>query len=236
MRKKTVGRGVSGPPRLLTESSLMNLRRRLQSLHFGETQQSQIHDTESFTQGLDAFFMAAPAGLALLDSNLRLLKANSTMAQMIGRPLDQIVGQTPRAVAPLLAPVLEPILLHVSSTGRPALNFPLSDQTPNVPGVIRRWVASIFPISRGSDCKWTLGAIAIEVTEPVQSKGMRQGEAPFAAAEQLAGLGSWEYDVTSGNMTWAEQCYRLLGFDPRETLATKELLFETVHREDRERF
>jgi PAS domain S-box-containing protein len=214
----------------------MNLRRRLQSFHFGETQQSQIHDTESFVQGLDAFFMAAPAGMALFDSHLRLLKANSTMAEMIGRPLEQIVGQTPGAVAPLLSPVLEPILVHVSSTGRPALNFPLSDQTPNVPGVIRRWVASVFPISRGSDSKWTIGAIALEVTEPVQFKGVRQGEAPFAAAEQLAGLGSWEYDVPSGRMAWSDQCYRLLGFDPRKTLATKELLFETVHFEDRERF
>ena len=65
---------------------------------------------------------------------------------------------------------------------------------------------------------------------------VRQGEAPFAATEQLAGLGSWEYDVTSGKMTWSEQCYRLLGFNPEATLATKELLFETVHLEERERF
>jgi len=69
----------------------------------------------------------------------------------------------------------------------------------------------------------------------VQLDEARKSEALLAAAEQLANLGSWRYDVASGKMAWSAQCYRMLGLDPRKNPATKELWFQTVHPEDRER-
>jgi PAS domain S-box-containing protein len=69
----------------------------------------------------------------------------------------------------------------------------------------------------------------------VQLDEARKSEALLAAAEQLANLGSWRYDVASGKMAWSAQCYRMLGLDPRKNPATKELWLQTVHPEDRER-
>jgi two-component system, NarL family, sensor kinase len=59
----------------------------------------------------------------------------------------------------------------------------------------------------------------------------RKSGALLVAPEQLANLGTWEYEVASDKVTWSEQRDRTLGLDP----ATKELLLQTVHPEDRER-
>jgi PAS domain-containing protein len=61
---------------------------------------------------INPFFTSAPAGLVILDPDLRLLKANDTMAEMIGSSVAEILGKTPTEVIPLLAPLVEPIPLE----------------------------------------------------------------------------------------------------------------------------
>jgi PAS fold len=69
----------------------------------------------------------------------------------------------------------------------------------------------------------------------VQLDEARKSEALLAAAEQLANLGNWRYDVASDKMAWSAQRYRMLGLNPHKTLATRELWPQTVYPEDRER-
>lgn len=116
---------------------------------------------------VNPFFTSAPAGLVILDQALHILKANDTMAEMIGSSVREILGKTPREVTPLFAPVVGLILFQVSETGQSALNIPLSGETPKLPGVVRHWIASIFPMNRKTNRKSTIRAIAVEVTDQV---------------------------------------------------------------------
>ena len=45
-------------------------------------------------------------------------------------------------------------------------------------------------------------------------------ESLLAEAENLANLGSWELDLRTGEMTWSLQLYRILGYDPAQTMPT----------------
>ncbi len=45
-------------------------------------------------------------------------------------------------------------------------------------------------------------------------------ESLLAQAESLANLGSWELDLRTGVMTWSLQLYRILGYDPAQTVPT----------------
>ena len=45
-------------------------------------------------------------------------------------------------------------------------------------------------------------------------------ESLLAEAESLANLGSWELDLKTGEMTWSLQLYRILGYDPAQTVPT----------------
>ena|SRR5579864_45577 len=113
----------------------------------------------------DAFFIAAPAGLALLDSRLRYVHVNDTLAQMNRHSLDEHVGKTVREVVPRLAPVIEPILREVLTTGKPALNRPLTiPPGPSFEAAQYR-VASYFPVQNAQGRTTGIGIIVADVTE-----------------------------------------------------------------------
>lgn len=53
-------------------------------------------------------------------------------------------------------------------------------------------------------------------------------------AQQLAGIGSWERDLTSGNGFWSENHYRLFDLPPDSPVPDMEEFFMLIHPEDRE--
>jgi PAS domain S-box-containing protein len=60
-----------------------------------------------------------------------------------------------------------------------------------------------------------LVAVVQDVTEIRRAQAQAQErESLLAQAEQLASLGSWEFDVTQQSFTWSAQMYRMLGLPP----------------------
>jgi PAS domain-containing protein len=185
-------------------------------------------------RALNAFFTSAPAAVVILDSRLRVVKANVTMADMIGTPLTAMIGQTTRDVDPWLADEIEPILLRVSTLGKAVLNFRVTGETRKSPGVMRQWVASAFPIYPDTKGLWCVGAIIVEVTEEAHFEKLRKSEALLSEAEQIGHLGCWENDLATGECVWSANPYRLLGVDPAKKKLVEELFWELIHPDDRE--
>lgn len=73
----------------------------------------------------------------------------------VGRPFDHVL--------PLLAVQLEPLFHQVLHSGSPLLNREIRGETPARPGVIRRWVASLFPILQEGRVNG-IGSIVTEIT------------------------------------------------------------------------
>ena len=59
----------------------------------------------------------------------------------------------------------------------------------------------------------------------------RQGQ--LEEAQALAHLGSWNWDIPTGSLTWSEELYRVFGVNPVEFRPTHELLLEHLHPQDR---
>ena len=57
----------------------------------------------------------------------------------------------------------------------------------------------------------------------------------LAVAEELAGMGTWELDLSSREVVWSEGMYRILGLPPAGEGIVEAEVFERVHPEDRER-
>jgi two-component system, sensor histidine kinase and response regulator len=114
---------------------------------------------------LSSFFATAPAGLAILDSQLRFLQINETLAHLIGYSPQEIISRHLHEVLPRLAPVVEPAIKRVLKKGKPLVNFPHEGQTPAQPGVIRHFISSYFPIPALEGEATDLAVIAVEVTD-----------------------------------------------------------------------
>lgn len=63
---------------------------------------------------------------------------------------------------------------------------------------------------------------------------LRQSRALLAEAEQIAHMGSWEWDVEQNSVTWSEGMYRVYGLRPGQFDASLEAFLERVHPEDRQ--
>lgn len=65
-----------------------------------------------------------------------------------------------------------------------------------------------------------------------QQAQVEASERRFALAQGFARVGSWEWDIASGSVTWTEGVYRLFGLPPG-TPITFALFLELIHPQDR---
>ncbi len=79
-------------------------------------------------------------------------------------------------------------------------------------------------------------AVVQDVTEIRRAEAQdRQRESLLAQAEQLAGLGSWQFDVAQQCFSWSAQVYRMLGLPPDNQPLPLSRACALIHPEDRAR-
>ncbi|HYM81583.1 MAG TPA: MASE1 domain-containing protein [Candidatus Limnocylindria bacterium] len=64
---------------------------------------------------------------------------------------------------------------------------------------------------------------------------LQGSEARLIEAQQVAHIGSWEWDITRNAVSWSAELYRLYGLEPHRFTASYEGFLNRVHPEDRER-
>jgi PAS domain S-box-containing protein len=110
---------------------------------------------------LKAYFDASPVGMVLVDRELRYLKANQRLAEMTKVSIDARIGKTVREILPAIADILEPLYKEVFASGKPIINFELTD----IPNDHRDFQLSFFPLM-GEDAKpKAVGAVSLDITE-----------------------------------------------------------------------
>ncbi|MEG3896205.1 MULTISPECIES: PAS domain-containing protein [unclassified Microcoleus] len=65
---------------------------------------------------------------------------------------------------------------------------------------------------------------------------LQQSEASLAAAQKIAHIGSWEYDVLTKKITWSEEVFRIFGLDSTAPEPTYAEISKMYHRDDRDLF
>ena len=62
---------------------------------------------------------------------------------------------------------------------------------------------------------------------------LTKAKASLKRSLEFGKLGSWEWDIATGEVDWSDQAYRIYGLNPRETKASYASFLESVHPEDR---
>jgi PAS domain S-box-containing protein len=81
-----------------------------------------------------------------------------------------------------------------------------------------------------------VGAVVVfaDITERQQTVAdLARREAQLAEAQQLAHLGSWEWELATNQLTWSDEYYRILGLQPQDVPFPVETGWALVHPEDR---
>ena len=64
---------------------------------------------------------------------------------------------------------------------------------------------------------------------------LRHSEAMLAEAQQMANVGSWEWDIPSGGVVWSDQTCRMFGVEPGRFTPSRDSFLAGVHADDRQR-
>lgn len=69
----------------------------------------------------------------------------------------------------------------------------------------------------------------------LRERSLLQSRESLNQAQALAHLGSWEYDLATGEQSWSDEMYRIHGYAPQSVPLTWNLVVDAIYFEDRSR-
>jgi diguanylate cyclase (GGDEF)-like protein len=172
-------------------------------------------------------------GLWSWDAAAGATTCSPSVAALLGLPEDQLTLERLRS------------LLHPDDL--PRLEAAVTSQLAGAPGAAgtfrirvpggERQIHGWAEVRRGRNGAVT-GAwgAAFDVTErEQQAAALRSSLAGLRAAQELTGLGVWEWHPRDGRLEWSPEMFRIVGLEPGEVRPSLELWHRLVHPDDRAR-
>src|SRR6185295_14151421 len=135
---------------------------------YGEARAQERTFSEA-TALLDALIVAAPIGMAFLDSEFRFVRVNDAMAEIHGVPAIDHLGRTVREVLPDMGAEVEAAIRRVARSGQALVGVQLRGETPREPGRTRRYLGNYYPVALGRGERLGIGATIVDVTDRAEA-------------------------------------------------------------------
>jgi formate hydrogenlyase transcriptional activator len=115
-------------------------------------------------QLLAAYFSASKVGFCILDTDLRYLAINHTLAEMNGIPAEAHLGKSLREMLGDAAEVIEPQCRRVLATGQPIIDLEISTVLPTRTEA-GHWIEHYIPVKATTNEVRQIGVVVVEITE-----------------------------------------------------------------------
>lgn len=169
---------------------------------------AEVSDTQAVLQQL---IDSSVEYIAVLDRDLKFLVVNKALEKFINKSRQELLGKHIFEVhagvrgsgqVASIEKALTGELVHLRanpSISRPNVWF----DTHYIPLVINGRVEGVIALSR-------------DISDIVRSEQeLANVNRQLAEAQRLAKLGSWEWDVATGNVLWSDEMYRIYGYEEK---------------------
>ena len=178
-------------------------------------------------------FDDAAVGMALNDLDGRFTQVNHSLCEMLGYTEEELLSRTFRDIS-------HPEDLDVSVERVRELlqgereGYGLEKRYLHADGHPVWAALNVSAVRDPEGRPLYLIAQMQDITERKQAEErLRRSQARLAEAQRMASIGNWEYDLTTKEVTWSDEVFRIYGYDPQEYVPTFDRLLEMVHPEDR---
>ncbi len=177
-------------------------------------------------------FAAAPIAMVFLDRDLRIVNINQVAARK-SVPVAQHIGKHPWDVMPVHWELVGSLYEAVLSSGTPLLEVEHSQTHPRS-GITTTWVSNYYPVFGDNHALLGVAGVGVDITSrKAAAEDTRRSEERLRLAQSAARMGTWEWDIASGHVTWSEDMERVYGVEPGTFDGSLDAFIEAVHPDDR---
>jgi PAS domain S-box-containing protein len=148
-------------------------------------------------------FDSAPIGIAISTPTGELFNINERLLDILGYKRAELVG---RRLHEFLAPGCERVLPPAVQIGQ---SFVRSDGT-----IVRASVTVAATTSDDFAVEQLVWLVEDVTARALHEEQLRSQRAQLAEAQAMAHVGSYEYDLVTGERMWSDELYRIYGLDP----------------------
>ena len=177
-------------------------------------------------------FESVPVGVVLTGSHGRYVAANHAFQRMTGYSEAELRNLSPVDITHEDDRIATETIMAARAAGAPYPQHVEKRYRCRDGGVI--WVdacAFVIPVVAGLPL--FAGAV-VDITERKRAEEeLRRSEATLAEAQQISRTGSWRLKVSTGELSWSAEHFRIFAYDPATTRPSHATYMERVHTEDR---
>jgi diguanylate cyclase (GGDEF)-like protein/PAS domain S-box-containing protein len=181
----------------------------------------------------EAIFNSIADAAIFVDTHRRIIMVNPAFTGMFGYGIKELKGKTTRFMYANEADYVRAGKKHYHPGAvhdKPV--FECSYRSKDGTLFIAETVATQVMDSKGR----LIGFFGIhrDITQRKRiEEALRDSEKRLQRSQEIAHLGSWEFDIVNNILTWSDEVYRIFGLQPREINATYEACLEAMHPDDR---
>jgi PAS domain S-box-containing protein len=154
-------------------------------------------------------------GVLSLGPDGRVLLVNSSATGIFGYSLSEMIGQPITHFVPRFCGEVSSSVIEIKGVHKDGREFVAE--------------VSLGKVATNSRCAAV--AFVRDITERKRAENaLRTSESYLAPAQQLSHTGSFGWDVSSGNIVWSDETFRIAGVDPA-VKPTLHLIYERTHPE-----
>jgi PAS domain S-box-containing protein len=183
---------------------------------------------------LNELFEQAPQAVTLMTEDNRVVRVNREFTRIFGYTAQETLG---RRLSDLIVPTA------FRNEFEKHAELVAHGKRADAEGVRRRKDGSFLhvlivhvPVSMPGE-EIAVYGIYHDITERKRAEdALRRNERYLAAGQKLSHTGSWALNVSSGELFWSQETFRIFGFDPAKTTASlAETFLQRIHPDDRPR-
>lgn len=207
----------------------------LRNLQLNMEEQVLKHTEEFFKSEarFRATFDQAAVGIAHVAPDGRFLRLNDKYCDIVGYGMDEMQELTFQDITH--PDDLEADVKQVNSL----LNDEIKTHTMEKRYVRKDgelvWVDLTVSLKRdeAGQAEWFVAVVQDITDRKLAEKTLQESEEHLLRAQEMANVGSWQWDISENRIEWSPQVYKIYGIDPEISL-TYENLLKSIHPEDRE--